>query len=104
MNNNKPKTTVECYLTACEHNSACCINPTGKSTDIYYCTKNNIRIDLDEDLDSNLNFNCVSFKSGEKDLKCLECLMEANDGEIPLDSDILDFEIEINDDDDDEIF
>ena len=99
--NKKPNTIVECYLTACKYNTACCINPSNANQE-FYCTKNNIKIDLDEDTDNNLNFSCTSFVNGHKEIECLKCIEEKNDGEIPLDDiDPFEFEIEIDDDDDD---
>lgn len=96
MENNKNKTVVECYLTGCKYNSACCISPADTNKKCY-CTRNYISIDLDEE---SMDFQCKHFESGLKKYKCVNCLMKENDGEIPLfEEDI--FEVELFDNDDD---
>lgn len=93
MENNK--TTINCYLTSCKYNTACCITAEGE----HHCTKNTITIDIDKEDKYSTEFGCVSFVNGEKEMHCIECLMEQNDGEIPLDDDD-ELELEFVDSDD----
>lgn len=98
MSNKNKKIEVECYLTGCKHNTACCLSPHDFQNIKCYCTKSNIRIDIDEDCD--YNFSCLDFESGGKDTQCVDCLMKDNDGEIPLGTDLFEDIFEVDDDDD----
>lgn len=93
----KNKTLVECYLTGCKYNTACCLSPHDFANKKCYCTRNSISIDIDED--GSYEFTCVNFESGHKSRQCINCQMKDNDGEIPLGADDI-FEIDIEEDDD----
>ena len=95
--NKNSKTVVECYLTGCKYNTACCLSPHDFSNIKCYCTKEHISIDINEEDDYTLS--CIDFESGHKKKQCIECIMKDNDGVIPLgDDDIFDI-IEVDDDD-----
>lgn len=96
-NNKNNKTTVECYLTGCKYNTACCLNPHDFKNIKCYCTKSHISIDVDEDED--YTFSCLAFESGHKKKQCIDCMMKDNDGEIPLGADDI-FEIDEEEDND----
>ena len=95
--NKNSKTVVECYLTGCKYNTACCLSPHVFSNIKCYCTKEHIAIDINEDDD--YTFSCIDFESGHKKKQCIDCIMKDNDGIIPLgDDDIFDI-IEVDGDD-----
>ncbi len=97
QNKNKNKTVVECYLTGCKYNSACCLSPHDFANIKCYCTRESISIDIDEDEDC--EFTCKNFESGHKSKQCVNCQMKSNDGEIPLGADDI-FEVDIFENDD----
>lgn len=94
MQEKKNKTEVECYLTGCKYNTACCLSPYDFANTKCYCTKKHISFDIDEEGD--FSFTCLDFTAGHKKVKCIECSMKENDGEIPFD-DV--FELDEEDDD-----
>lgn len=97
MQKQKNKTVVECYLSGCKYNSACCLDPYDFKNRKCYCTREHIIVDLDEE---NYEFQCAFFENGHKQKKCISCQIKENDGDIPLGSpDEVDVELFEDDDD-----
>lgn len=96
MQKNKNKTVVECYITGCKYNSACCLSPHDFADIKCYCQREHITIDISEEDD--YNFACTFFTSGHKDRKCAECERKEHNGEIILGDDIFEVEEFIDDD------
>ena len=64
-------TKVNCALTGCKFNSACCANPSNKNT---YCTLNIIDLVIDEE---NGLFDCSQYEYDyNKDYECVQCQLE----------------------------
>lgn len=76
MNTNN-KTKVNCFLTGCKYNSACCANTCNGS----YCTKNNINLIIDEETGI---MDCAQYEYDyEKPYMCIDCQLEVY-GEIDI--------------------
>lgn len=81
-------TRVNCSLTGCRHNSACCANPSNTNT---YCTLKEIDLCLDEETGV---IDCCQFDYDyEKPYECIDCQMEKYGG-VELEDDIEFIEVE----------
>lgn len=81
-------TRVNCKLTNCKYNSACCSNPSDSET---YCTLENINLLLDEETGV---IDCAQFTYDyEKDYECTGCQLEKH-GEIDFYADIESIEVD----------
>lgn len=75
---NKKCTTVNCSLTGCKYNSACCANPACKEC---YCTLYKIDLIIDEE---NGLFDCKQYEYDyTKPYECIDCQLEKH-GEIEI--------------------
>ncbi len=74
----KKCTTVNCSLTGCKYNSACCANPACKEC---YCTLQKIDLIIDEE---NGLFDCKQYEYDyTKAYECIDCQLEKY-GEIEI--------------------
>lgn len=81
-------TKVNCSLTGCVFNSACCVNPINTET---YCTLEEINLELDEETGV---FDCAQYRYDyEKSYECIDCQMEKHGG-VELEDDIEFIEVE----------
>lgn len=75
-------TRVNCSLTGCVFNSACCVNPVDVNT---YCTLKQIDLIIDEETGV---IDCAQYQYDyEKQYECLDCQLEKY-GEIELSADV----------------
>ena len=73
------KTRINCSLTGCKYNSACCTNPADENN--CYCTLKAINLLLDEDMGI---LDCQQFKYDHtKPYECVNCQLDKY-GEIEV--------------------
>ena len=81
-------TRVNCKLTGCKYNSACCANPIDTET---YCTLESIDLLIDEETGI---IECAQWVYDyEKDYECTECQLDKH-GEIELNIDLESIEVD----------
>ena len=81
-------TRVNCKLTGCKHNSACCSCPSNPET---YCTLKNINLLIDEETGV---IDCAEYVYDyTKDYECVDCQLEKH-GEIEFDTDFESIEVD----------
>ena len=86
------KTVVECNLTGCKYNSACCANPCCKKT---YCTLKKINLIIDPETGV---LDCEQYEYDyEKSYECITCQLEKY-GEIEITPQPVFIEIEDDED------